>query len=259
MRARTCTRHTHVCTHVHTRLCSDAVPSARGREGGAAASPVSAGLGSRAPRGRCALGPGGAFPGRASTPRRRLLSGAPRGRAPPPRTPPSAARFPSPRPHPAPSVIPLRPGGSGRGEPSCGAGLRAASAREPGLCGVWVRGHWAPRWSPRSGASPHPASAVPSQQTGSPREGAPWPLRPGQPACAPPPAGCFAKTAPGLGPRRRPGLLRSLVSLGHLGSLPTGRSQPHAGRGPLARPPPFPLASSLWCWACSPAQGEALG
>lgn len=161
-----------------------------------------------------------------------------------PLTPPP----PGPLRHPPPA------GGIG-----AGGAQRAASAREPGLCGVWVQGHWAPRWSPRSGASPHPASAVPSQQTGSPREGAPWPLRPGQPACAPPPAGCFAKTAPGLGPRRPPGLLRSLVSLGHLGSLPTGRSQPQAGRGPLVRPPPFPLASSLWCWACSPRGARPWG
>lgn len=128
-----------MCTRVHTRLCSDAVQSARGWEGWRGGSP-------RGPQGWDPARPeararppaaGRAFPGRASTPRRPLLSGAPSGRAPPPRTAPSAAPFASLRPNPAPPLSPSGwrdRGGAGRGgeSPPAGGSARGLGAGPPG-------------------------------------------------------------------------------------------------------------------------------
>lgn len=200
--------------------------------------PGSAGLGSRAPRGPCPPS------GRWQSVSWESVNTPPAAAQRRPQWPGTAAADSAFRralrltpPQPGPSVIPLRLEGSRRG----GAGRAHLQGAPPG---VWVRGHRAPWWScPRSGSSPHPASSMPSQLSRELRGGGA--LAPA--ARSSPPVLLLMQAALGKAP---PGHRAHLGCWGHLGSLPTGRSQPQAGQGALGRSTAFsagflPLALGL--------------
>lgn len=71
---------------------------------------------------------------------------------------------PGPLRHPAPAW--RDPGGAGRGGPTCRAGLRAAAAREPGLCGVGAGPLGSAVELPAPRGSPHLASLMLLQPRG---------------------------------------------------------------------------------------------
>lgn len=231
----------HTCAHAFTLACARTLCRALGDGKGGAGAPPGvrrAGI-PRAPRPVPALGPlAERFLGERQHPAGRCSAAPPvaghrrRGQRLPPR----------PSPHSAPTR-PLRhpPQAGGIAEGRGGAGRAHLQGAPPG---VWVRGHRAPWWScPRSGSSPHPASSMPSQLSRELRGGG---------ALAPvarssPPVLLLMQAALGKAP---PGHRAHLGCWGHLGSLPTGRSQPQAGQGALGRSTAFsagflPLALGL--------------
>lgn len=203
--------------------------------------PGSAGLGSRAPRGPCPP------PGRWQSVSWESVNTPPAAAQRRPQWPGTAAADSAFRralrltpPQPGPSVIPLRlegsrRGGAGRGgeSPPAGGSARGLGAGPPGAVVELP--------ALRVQASPGIVNAL-TAEPGAPRRG-----RPGPAARSSRPVPLLMQAALGKAP---PGHRAHLGCWGHLGSLPTGRSQPQAGQGALGRSTAFsagflPLALGL--------------